>query len=134
MARPDCKTGMLSTSIELDNAEGRDTHPNQPVLGLELLLRGLIVIDQAKACAPSTTEGGPEPESDDTGLVGLVDLREPVGEVRLGDVRAVGVEDIDDELAACQEAIRDKLAGADRYGGCVVGLHVRCGEEVGGGT
>ena len=106
---------MLSTSIELDNAEGRDTHPNQPVLGLELLLRRLIVVDQTEACAPATTKDSPETEGHHAGLVGLVDLRKALRELGLGDIRAVRVEDVDDELTTRQEAVRDEFAGADGY-------------------
>ena len=77
--------------------EAVGTYPNQPVLGLELLLRSLIVVDQAKACAPSTTKRRPETEGDDTLLVGLVDRRKPFRELSLGDISAVGVEDVEDE-------------------------------------
>lgn len=85
------------------------------MLGLELPLRRLVVVDQAEASAPSTTERGLETEGDHAKLVGLVDGREALRELRLGDVRAVGVEDIDDELAARQEAVRDELARADGH-------------------
>lgn len=93
----------------------RHAYPNQPVLGLELPLRRLVVVDQAEASAPSTTEGGLQAKGDYAQLVGLVDGREALRELRLGDIRAVGVKDIDDELAARQEAVRDELARADGH-------------------
>ena len=91
------------------------THPDQAVLGLELLLRRLIVVDQAEASAPSTTENRLETEGDNALLVGLVDRRKPLRELCLGDVRAVRVQDIDDELTARQQAVRDEFAGADGH-------------------
>ena len=103
----------------------RNTHPNQPVLGLELLLGRLIVVDQGEASAATSTKVCPEAEGDDTGGVGLVDTGELVGEIRLGDVGAVGVENVDDELAAGQQPVRDELARPDRDGCRVVSLERR---------
>ena len=94
----------------------RGTYPNQPVLRLELLLLCLVVVDQTKACAPSTTKDCPEAEGDYAALVSLVDLCKALAELRLGDVWAVGVEDIDDELTPCEKTVRDELAGSEGDG------------------
>ena len=91
------------------------TYPNQTVLGLELSLRCLIVVDKSKSCALSSTESGLESEGNYSFLVGLVDSSELLCELSLGDVSAVGVEDVEDELATRQQAVRDEFAGADRY-------------------
>ncbi len=76
MVRPQGQTARERFNNLAEKWQSKGTHPNQPVLGLELLLRSLIVVDQAKACAPSTTEDRPETEGDDAVLLGLVDSRE----------------------------------------------------------
>ena len=105
--------------------EAVGTYPNQPVLGLELLLRRLVVIDQRKTGAATSTKVCPEAEGNDTAGIGLVDARKLLGEIVLGDVRAVGVENVDDELAAGQQPVRDELARPDRDGCRVVSLAER---------
>lgn len=65
-----------------------NTHSNQPVFGLELLLRCLIIIDQRKARAPSTTKVCPEAEGYDAALLSLIEGGELLGELGLGDVGA----------------------------------------------
>ena len=104
------------------------THPNQPVLGLELPLRRLVIVDQREACAPSTTKVCLQTERDDTLLVGLVHLGELLAELRLGDIRTRRVQDVNDELTACEEAVGDELAGPDCYRGCCVGLQEKSSE------
>ena len=64
----------------------------------------------------------PEAERHDTGGVGLVDACELFGEIGLGNVGAVGVENVDDELTAGQQPVRDELARPDRDGCRVVSL------------
>jgi hypothetical protein len=88
------------------------THPDKPVPRLEFLLRLLVVVDQAEARATSATKLGAEAEDDDARLVALVLRRELVGEVRFRDVRAAGVEDLEYELLAGEQAVRDELARA----------------------
>lgn len=67
---------------------------DEPVAGLKLLhgLRG--VVDESKAGALATTEVCLEAEDGDIVLLGLVELTELTTELVLGDVGAVGVEDI----------------------------------------
>lgn len=64
----------------------------------------------------------PETEGNDKAGAGLVDPRELFSEIVLGDVGAVGVENVDDELAAGQQPVRDELARPDRDGCRVVSL------------
>lgn len=65
-----------------------------PVVGLELQQSLLAVVDESKAGALATTILRPEAEDGDLFLVGLVQLRELLTELVLGDVGAVGVEDV----------------------------------------
>lgn len=78
----------------LDLVGGSDT--DEAVVGLELLqsLRG--VVDKGEAGALATTVLGAETENGDLVLVGLVQVGELLAQLVLGDVRAVGVEDIPD--------------------------------------
>lgn len=92
------------------------TYSDQPIPGLELLLRGLIIVDQSKSSAPSTTKLSLETEGDDTGLVGLVEGSELLREVGLGHIGATRVEDVDNELTAGQKAVGDEFARAQSYG------------------
>ena len=62
-------------------------------------------------------------EGYDTLLVGLVDLSELLRKLRLGNIGARRVQDINDELTAGQEAVGDELARSDGDGCCCVGLH-----------
>lgn len=92
--------------------------PNQSVLGLKLPLRLLVVVDQRKACAASTTELRPEAERNHARLFGLVDFGELLRELGLGDVCPRRVEDIHDELAASKETVGDEFARPDGDGCC----------------
>lgn len=67
---------------------------DQSVVRLELLHRLVGVVDESEAGALATTVLGPEAEAVDLVLVGLVELGQLVAELILGDVGAVGVEDI----------------------------------------
>lgn len=67
---------------------------DESVVGLELLQGLGGVVDEGEAGALSTTELGAETEDGDLVLVGLVELGELVAELILGDVGAVGVEDV----------------------------------------
>ena len=111
--RPDYKDAHIR---QVDEDRGRTTHPNQSVLGLELLLGCLIVVDERKSGATSSTKVCPETEGDDTVLVRLVDARELLRDLALGDVWPRGVEDVNDELAAGQEPVGDEFAGANGNG------------------
>lgn len=89
------------------------------MLGLELLLGLLVIVDQTEPGRPSTTKLGLETKSRDPGLVGLVKSGELFVELGLGDGGSGGVEDVDDELTTSQETVGDELAGShgDRAGG-----------------
>lgn len=59
------------------------------------LLQGLVgVVDEGETGALATTILRAEAENGDLVLVGLVEVGKLVAELILGDVRAVGVEDI----------------------------------------
>lgn len=58
----------------------------------------------------------PKAEYDNAGLVGLVHAGELLRELALGDVRAAGVEDVDDELAAGKQPVREEFASAESDG------------------
>ena len=98
---------------------GNPTYPHEPVLGLKLLLRLLVIVDQTEPGGPSTTKLGLEPESRDSALVSLVEGGELFVELGLGDGGSGGVEDVDDELTTVEETVGDELAGShgDRAGG-----------------
>jgi len=84
--------------------------PNETMLGLKLLLSDFIVIDQSKPSAPPSTEMCPKSESNNTVFVSLVDSGEFFRKIRLRDIRAARVENVDDELAARQQTVSDELA------------------------
>jgi len=67
---------------------------DEPVVGLELLHGLGAVVDEGETSALATTVLGAETEHGDLVLVGLVQLGELLAELILGDVRAVGVEDV----------------------------------------
>lgn len=67
---------------------------DEPVVGLELLHGLGAVVDEGEASGLATTVLGAETEDGDLVLVGLVQLGELGAELILGDVRAVGVEDV----------------------------------------
>lgn len=67
---------------------------DEPVVGLELLHGLGAVVDEGEAGALATTVLGAETEDGDLVLLGLVELGELLAELILGDVRAVGVEDV----------------------------------------
>jgi hypothetical protein len=66
----------------------------EPVAGLELLHSLGAVVDESEAGALAATEVCLEAEDGDILLLGLVQLTELAAELVLGDVRAVGVENI----------------------------------------
>jgi hypothetical protein len=89
------------------------------VLGLELLLGLLVIVDQTETGRSSTTELGLESESRDSGLVGLVQGGELFTELGLRDSGSGGVENVDNELTTVQKSVGDELSGSDgdRAGG-----------------
>jgi hypothetical protein len=87
---------------------GGNTYTNEAVLGLELLGRLQVVVDQSKASGLSTTESGAETEAEDDLLVDLVHLGELLAELILGDVGTSGVDDIHDLREAGKLQVEDK--------------------------
>lgn len=63
-------------------------------MGFEFLHRLGRVVDQSKAGALATTIVSPEAEDGDVFFLGLVEFAELATEFVLGDVCAVGVEDV----------------------------------------
>jgi len=61
-----------------------------------------------------------ESEHDNAGLVRLVDRSELFGYLRPGDRWSRGMEDVDYELAAGEEAVCGEFTGADGDGGRVI--------------
>ena len=96
---------------------------DEPVVGLELLHGLGAVVDEGEAGALATTVLGAETEDGDLVLVGLVQLGELLAELILGDVRAVGVQDV-----TVQQIISPH---------CSISLAIRCARgvisSVGGG-
>ena len=72
------------------------TYTDEAVLGLELLGRLQVVVDQSEAGGLSASESGAETEDEDNLLVDLVHLGELLAELILGDVGAGRVDDIHD--------------------------------------
>lgn len=113
---------MSSDRIEkCTSSTPKKTHPDLSVLGLELALGCLIIVDQYEASASSTTKVCPEPERHDTILLGLVHRRELLRELRLGHIRTGRMEDIEDELSPGEQSVRNELAGAEGHSG--IGLY-----------
>jgi hypothetical protein len=90
------------------------------MLGFKLPLHLLAIVNQCEARAPATTKVCLESKGDDAGLVGLVDPCELFGHLGPGDRRSRRVNDIDDELAAGEEAVRGEFSGTYRDGGQVI--------------
>ena len=73
---------------------GGKPDPDEPVLGLELLHGLGRVVDETEAGRLAATELGAQAEDGDLVLGGLVHARKLLTELLLGDVGAVGVEDV----------------------------------------
>lgn len=118
LAYPSWRPVLTGKSPSINNTaspQDRHAHPNQPIPGLKLLLRLLVVVDQRESGAPPTTKVCPEAKGNDTSLFGFVEGSELLGEFAPWDIRSGGVEDVDDELASCHEAVGDEFARADGY-------------------
>jgi len=80
------------------------------------LLQGLgRIIDERKTGCLSTTKLSLETEDIDLVLVGFVEFGKLGSELVLGDVGAVGVEDIDNHLLAAEERVANKFARTQSY-------------------
>jgi len=116
------KSGLSVYEPSTNNTEDRDyTNPDQTMFGLKFLLRHLVVIDQSKSRAFATTILCLIMEYDHALRVCLIKSRELLREIGLGYIGAVRVKNVDNELTARQQTVRDKLACSqgDR---CNVGL------------
>ena len=118
-----CKRTLLPAGL-LDL--GGHAVPHQPVVGLELLHGFGVLVDQGKAGALATTKVCLEAEDGDILLLSLVELAELATEFVLGDVGAVGVEDIAVHPLDLHLYIRHRVrrpaltqpSGGGRGGGC----------------
>lgn len=123
--RPSGQDRSVSCQLTCRSYQLRSTHADQAVLGLELLLGLLVVVDETEALRRTTTELGAETEDDNTLLVRLVELGEALSEVVTRDVGTGGVRDSDNELLAVKQAVGDELRSPDGDGsGGVLGLLV----------
>ena len=86
------KKRTLLSAGSLDLGSGANT--DETVVRLELLQGLSGVVDESEAGALATTVLGAETEDGDLVLVGLVERRDLVAELILGDVGTVGVEDV----------------------------------------
>ena len=118
------------------------THPHESVLGLELLLRSLVIVDETETSRSATTELGlkehativsattlraptiPSPthleaEDGNSLLVGLVQSSQLLAELRSRDRGSGGVEDVKNELLSVEQSVGDELSGSEgnRAGG-----------------
>jgi hypothetical protein len=73
---------------------GAETESDEAVQRLELLHGLGGVVDESETSGLATTELGAETEDGDLVLLGLVEATELLTELILGDVGAVGVEDV----------------------------------------
>lgn len=92
IAKDEEKKHTLLAGSLLDLGSGTDT--DETVVGLELLEGLGGVVDQSEAGALTTTVLCAETEDGDLVLVGLVQVGQLLTELVLGDVGAVGVEDV----------------------------------------
>lgn len=113
VTRPFCLSADVTKSKVV---AANETYADQAVLGLELLLGLLVVVDETEALRRATTELGAEAEDDDALLLGLVELGEALSEVVARDVGAGGVGDSDNELLAVKQAVGDELRSPDGDG------------------
>jgi hypothetical protein len=73
---------------------GAETRSDEEVVGLELLQGLGGVVDEGEAGGLATTELRAQAEDGNLVLLGLVEAAELLAELILGDVGAVGVEDV----------------------------------------
>lgn len=107
-------------------------YTNEPMLGFKFLLWYLVIINQSKACAPSTTILRSETKCHNAGFIGLIKGGELFGKFDLGNIRSWWMKDIDNELAPCKESVCDEFACAHCDGCVTIGLKARMnlmGEE-----
>jgi hypothetical protein len=99
---------------------GGKSDPDETVLGLELLHGLGGVVDQGEAGGLAATELRAQTEDGDLVLLGLVHPAELLAELLLGDVGAVGVQNVNNHLLATQERVADELASSQGNGAVVV--------------
>jgi hypothetical protein len=92
------------------------TYPDEPVLGLKLLLRFLIIVDQTETLGGSTSELGLQAKDNNPLLLGLVQSGELVAELISGQVGSSGVKDGNDELLSVEQSVGDELGSSDSNG------------------
>lgn len=92
------------------------TVSDQSVSWLESLGVGNGLVDQTETSGLSTTELGSETKDRDSVLVGLVQLRQLLSQLVLGDVSSVWVQDVNDKLSSGQQRVGDNLSSSDSNG------------------
>lgn len=92
------------------------TVSHQSVGWLESLGVSDGLVDQTETGRLSTTELGSETKNGNSILVGLVQLRQSVSQLVLGDVSSVWMQDINDELSSGQQRVGDNLSSSDSNG------------------
>jgi len=88
-------------------------YSNQPIFGFEFLLGCLIVVNQSKPCASSTSKLGSKTESDYARFISLIQSSEFLRQFVSRNIGMVRVKDVDDKLASRQETIRYELSCAE---------------------
>lgn len=86
---------------------------NQSVGWLESLSVSDRLVDQTETGRLSTTEVGSETENRDSVLVSIVQVRQLLSQLVLGDVSSVWVQDVNDELSSGQQWVGDNLSSSD---------------------
>lgn len=92
------------------------------MFGLKLLLCALVIVNESKSSALSSTKMCSKTEEDDSVLVSLVQGGKLFLEFGLGNVGAGRVEDIEDELAAREKTVGDEFARTQSDGCRVISL------------
>lgn len=77
---------------------------------LEFSLTLFVVVNQSKACTPSTPKMSPQTEDNNTLVLGLIDRGKLFSEVYLRDRGVELVKNIEDELASTQKAVSEIFA------------------------
>lgn len=108
------------------------TVSHQSVSRLESLGVSNRLVDQTKTGRLSSTKLSSETENGDGVLVGLVQLRQLLSQLVLGDVGSVRVQDVDDELSSGQQRVGDNLSGSNSNGVTLVVSMMSMGGLAGG--
>jgi hypothetical protein len=89
------------------------TYPDETVLGLKLLLRCLIVVNQSKSSASPSTESSAESKRYYSLLVGLIHRSELFGQLLLRNVGTSRMKNIENKLATGEETVGNEFPCAE---------------------